>query len=118
MIALSSFLIAILGAWLWTGYVAPAISRNFGVPIVSGWRLDRRNRYLSKLHYVWGCGVFAVGSGLFFFITLRQCLCCLLIAESFPRLRGPQLGLRLIISLAAGWLFGVSTAPQHEMSDF
>lgn len=118
MIASASFLIAVLGAWLWASFVAPAIARGFGVPMASGWRLDRRNQHLSKLHYVWACGVFAAGSGLFLFITLRQYLCCILIAGAFPRVSGSYLALRLIICLAAGWFFGVFTAPQHEMSDF
>jgi hypothetical protein len=118
VVASASFLIAILSAWLWTSSVAPAISRSFGVPMASGWRLVRRNQHLGKLHYVWGCGVFAGASGLFFFITLRQWLYCKLMTGRFPALSGPHLALRLIICLAAGWLFGVCTAPQHEMSDF
>ena len=118
MIASASVLIAILGAWVWASFVAPAIARSFGVPIASGWRLDRHNQHLRKLHYVWGCGAFAVGSGLFLFITLRQYLYCMLIAARFPHLTGPSLALRLIICVAAGWLFGVFTVPQHEISDF
>jgi len=118
VIASASFLIALLGAWLWTSFVAPAIARGFGVPMASGWRLNRRNQHLGRLNYVWGCGMFAGGSGLFLFITLRQYLCCILIAATFPHLSGPSLALRLIICLAAGWLFGVFTAPQREMSDF
>ena len=77
MIASASSLTAILVAWLWAGFVAPTIARGFDVPMASGWRISRRNQYLSKLQYVWTCGVFA-----------------------------------------AGWVFGVLTAPQHEMSDF
>lgn len=67
---------------------------------------------------MWGLGAFAAGSGLFWFITLRQYLCCMLIAARFPHLSGPSLALRLIICTAAGWLFGVFTVPQHGMSDF
>ena len=117
MTASASFLIAILGAWAWTGFVAPAIARGFGVPMASGWRLDRRNQYLSKLYYVWACGVFAAGSGLFLFITLRQCLYCGLSVGRFPHLSGPTVAVRLIICSAAGWLFGVLSAPRHEVSD-
>jgi hypothetical protein len=118
LIAWASFAISILCAWVWASYLAPAIIRGFGVPVASGWRLVRRNQYLSRLHYVWGCGVAAVGSGLFLFISLRQCMCCFLIAHKFPRVSGPYLGLRLIICLGAGWLFGVFTAPQYETLEF
>ena len=118
MIAAASFLIAIIGAWLWTSFAAPPITRSLGMPMVSGWRLDRHNRHMSKRGYVWGCGVFAVGSGLFLFITLRQCLYCELLTKRLPHLSGPTLAIRLIVCLAGGWLFGVLTAPQHEMSDF
>lgn len=118
MISLASLLIAILGAWVWAGFVVPAALRGFGVPMASGWRLGRRNQHLSKLHYVWGCGVFALGSGLFLLITLRQYLCCMLTVDRFPHVSAPDIAARLIICLTAGWLFGVFTAPQHEMSDF
>jgi hypothetical protein len=118
VIASAHLLTAILGAWLWTSFVAPAISRGFGVPMASGWRLSRRNQHLSKVHYVWGCGVFAVGSGLFLFVTLRQYLYCILIVGKLPHLSGPHLALRLTICLAAGLIFGIFTAPLREMSDF
>jgi hypothetical protein len=118
VITSASLLVAILGAWVWTSFVVPAIARGFGVPMASGWRLGRRNQDLRKLHYVWGCGVFAVGSGLFLFITLRQFLCCKLITGRFPPPDEPYLALRLIICLAAGWLFGVFTAPRQEIADF
>lgn len=118
MITSASFLIASLGAWVWTSFVAPAIARGFGVPMASGWRLGRRNQRLSKLYYVWGCGAFSVGSGLFWFITLRQCLCCELITGRLPHLLEPYLALRLIICFAAGWLFGFLTAPRQEIADF
>lgn len=114
----ASFLIAILGAWLWTGFAAPAVARSFGLPMVSGWRLDRCNRHLSKPDYVWGCGVFAVGTGLFALLNLRQCLYCELTANRLPHFSGSILALRLIICLAGGWLFGILTPPQQEMSDF
>jgi hypothetical protein len=69
MMALADFLIPILAAWLWTGFVAPAVLRGFGVPLASGfWRLDRRNRHLSKQQYVRGVGVFAWGTGMFLFL--------------------------------------------------
>ena len=118
MIASASFLIAVLGAWLWSSFVAPVIARGFGVPMLSGWRLNRRNQHLSKPDYVWGCGAFAVGTGLFTFLTLRQCLYCTIEYVRFPHLAGSYLGLRLVICVAAGLLFGVFTAPHHEMSDF
>ena len=118
MIALASFVVAISVAWPWSSFVAPAIIRIFGVPMASGWRLARRNQHLSKLHYVWGYGVFSVGSGLFLFATIRQCLYCKLIVDRFPHLSGPNLALRLLICLAAGLLFGAFTAPEREMSDF
>lgn len=116
--ASASLLIAILGAWLWTSFAAPTIARGFGVPILSGWRLVRRDQHLIKPHYVWGCGVFAVGSGLFLFLTLRQYLYCRLVIHGSAHLTGPYLALRLIICWFAGWLFGLFTAPQNAMSDF
>jgi hypothetical protein len=65
VIASASIFIAAMGAWLWTSFVAPVIARGFGVPMVSGWRLNRCNQHLSKSDYMWGCGAFAVGTGLF-----------------------------------------------------
>jgi hypothetical protein len=114
----ASFLIAILGAWLWTSFAAPAIARGFGVPMLSGWRLVRRNQHLMNTHYVWACGVFTVGSGLFLFLTLRQYLYCRLVMHGFSQLTGPYLALRLIICFVAGWLFGLFTAPRNTMSNF
>jgi len=114
----ASFLVAVLCAWLWTAFVAPPITRSLGVPMVSGWRVGKRNRHLSKQDYVWGCGVFAAGSGLFLCLALWQCLYCRLVANRFPHLGGRALAIRLIICLAGGLLFGILTAPQHEMSDF
>ena len=118
MIASADILIAGLAAWLWTSFVAPVIARGFGVPIVSGWRLNRRNQHLSKSEYVWGCGAFAFGTGLFTFLTLRQCLYCIITSDKLPHLAGSYLGPRLLLCIAAGWLFGVFTAPQREVSDF
>ncbi|MGA8428808.1 MAG: hypothetical protein WB729_03230 [Candidatus Sulfotelmatobacter sp.] len=118
MIALVTCLIAILGAWLWTSFAAPAICRAFGVPMVSGWRLARQNQRLTKPYYVRACGLFAIGSGLFLFFTLKQCLYCSLIVGRFPHVSGTILAVRLIVCLMAGWIFGVFTAPQTGMSGF
>jgi hypothetical protein len=54
VIASASFLIAVRGAWLWSSFVAPVIARGFGVPMVPGWRLSRRNQHLSEPDYVMG----------------------------------------------------------------
>jgi hypothetical protein len=115
---IESLLIAILIAWLWTGFVAPAFVPNFGVPIVSGWRLARQNRHLYKPYYIWGCGVFAVGLGLFLLFTLTQYLCCMLIATKLPHQGERELAIRLIIWLAMGWLFDLFTVPELAISDF
>jgi len=115
---IESLLIAILIAWLWTGFVARAFVRKFGVPIVSDWRLARQNRPLYKAYYIWGCGVFAVGLGLFLLFTFMQYLCCMLIAGKLPHQGERELAIRLIICLAMGWLFGVFTVPELEISDF
>lgn len=85
--------------------------------MASGWWLNRRNQHLSKPDYVWGCGAFAVGTGLFALLTLRQCLYCIIACVRFPHLVGSYLGLRLLICVVAGLLFGVFTAPQREVSD-
>ena len=118
MIPSASLFVAIVAAWLWTGFAVPPITRSFGVPMVSGWRLGKRNRHLNKQDYVWCCGVFAVGSGLFLFIMLWQSLYCILVAGRFPHLGGRTLAIRMIVCLAGGLLFGIFTAPRHEMSDF
>ena len=116
IVDLAIALVAILIAWVWISFVAPAIARGFGVPMISGWRLSRRNQHLNRLDYVWGCGVFAVGVGLFLFLTLRQCLYWELVCGRIPSLREPYVALRLIICLGAGWPFGFFTAPLRQMS--
>lgn len=81
-------------------------------------RFSEMEEVLRKPEYVWGCGVFAVGSGLFVLITLRGCIYCELTANRLPHFGGLVLALRLIICLFGGWLFGSITAPQNEVSDF
>jgi len=68
-------LIALLAAVLWIGILAPAILRIFGIPMAFGfWRLDRRNRHLSRGQYAWGFGVFSFGIGSLFLSALRDYL--------------------------------------------
>jgi hypothetical protein len=112
-----SWLVAILCGWLWASFVAPAAIRSLGIPMVSGWQLIRSNRYLSRRQYIWGCGVLAVGSGLFWFLTIRPEMFCLLTVNRFVHQSGVILAVRLILCMGAGWFFGLITA-QSEMSDF
>lgn len=111
------FLVATLVAWVWAAFAAPGIGRSFGVPMISGWNLVRRNQHLSKLDYVRGCGLFAVGSALFIFLTLKQYLYCEFTVGKPPNFHGSYMWLRLVIFLVAGWVFGIATAPYQKVSD-
>lgn len=87
MIALASFLIAIVCGLLWMGLVAPAILRFFGVPVAIGdWMLERRNQRLSRTQYIWAGGVFQWGVGMFVFFTLSKYLEWRLLGDRFSYL--------------------------------
>ena len=114
--ALTSFFIALLSAWLWTWFVAPAILRAFGVPMVSGqWRWNRRNEHLSKRQYVWGYGVFAWGTGMFLFFARRDYLSWRMLGDTFSHPTPARVLLELIIFLGAGWTVGAYAAPEHNI---
>jgi hypothetical protein len=113
----ASFVIALLLAWVWAAFVAPAISRGFGLPMLSGWNFIRRNQHLSKSDYVRSCGVVAVGSGLFLLLTFKQVMYCELVVGKPPYFKGSYMGERLIICLLAGWIFGSATAPAQNITD-
>jgi hypothetical protein len=112
--ALASPFIALLSAWLWTWFVAPAILRAFGVPMVSGqWRWNRRDKHLSKRQYVWGYGVFAWGTGMFLFFVLTDYLSWRMLGDRFSRPTPVRVALELVIFLGAGWTVGAYGAPKH-----
>ena len=117
VISAASWLTAVLVAWLWASFVAPAALRAFGIPTVSGWQLVRRNRHLARPYYIWACGAFAFGLGLFWALTIRQEMCCLLTTRTLAQMTRTSFGLRLILCVGAGWVYGLLTAPQGEMSD-
>jgi len=117
MIALRGFVIPALVALTWIGFVAPTILRAFRVLMAYGWwRMDRRNRHLSKRQYVWSFGVFSMGIGVFFLTALRDYLPWELAGERHSHLEASVL-IRLIISLAIGWLVTSLTVPQQRISD-
>lgn len=120
MTGLVIFLVAIACALLWIGIMAPAILRGFGVPVAFGSRrVDRLNQHLSKTQYVWACGVFSWGLGMFLFFTVLRYLEWKLLGDRFSFASYIIVGLPVWV--AAGWLFGVFTAPhrrvQHRLSD-
>jgi hypothetical protein len=120
MIALASFLIAIVCGLLWMGLVAPAILRFFGVPVAIGdWMLERRNQRLSRTQYIWAGGVFQWGVGMFVFFTLSKYLEWRLLGDRFSYLSLTPVDMIvwLLSWLAVGWLFGVWTAPHREGTD-
>ena len=120
MIALASFFIAIVCGLLWMGVVAPAILRSFGVPVAIGARrIDRHNQHLSRTQYIWACGVFQWGVGMFVFFTLSKYLDWRLLGDRFSylSLTPVHMIVWLLSWLAAGWLFGVWIAPHRESTD-
>ena len=118
MMALATFLIAIVCGLLWMGVVAPAILRAFGVPVaISFWRLDRRNQHLSRTQYIWAFGVFSWGVGMFVFFTVSKYLEWRLLGDRFSYLSPVHSIVGLLTWLAVGWLFGVLSAPHREGTD-
>jgi hypothetical protein len=118
MMALGSFLVAVLGGLLWIGFVAPTILRALGVPMALGyWRLDRRNQRLTKWQYVWGFGVFSWGVGMFLFSAVWAYLFSKPIFYGFSRPTLTHLVSELVTWLAAGWLVGFFSAPRHNSSE-
>lgn len=117
MIFLGNYLIAILAALLWAGFLAPAILRALGVPMAYGlWRLDRRNKHLSKRQYIWGFGVVTWGVGMILFNTI----CSYLVSKPIPDRPAQTSAARTVVgllsSLIMGWLFGVLSAPRNNSS--
>jgi hypothetical protein len=100
------------------GLAAPGILRIFGVPVAYGTlRIDRRNQHLSRTQYVWTCGVFRWGLGMFLFFAMSRYLDWRLLGDKFSYL-SPMRTLGLLLTwLAAGWLFGVFGAPHREDAD-
>lgn len=108
MTTVANFLIAAACGLVWTNFAAPGILRAFGVPVAFGmWRIERRNQSLNRTQYVWACGVFMWGLGMFlFFETLFY-----LVKTPLPTFR------TLLTWLAAGWLIGVFGARHREHAD-
>ena len=113
--ALANFLIATACGLLWIGFAAPAILRLFGLPVAFGaWRTDRRNQHLTKRQYVWVCGVFGWGVGMFLFFTISSYLDWRLLGDKFSHLSFLRISGEFLTWLAAGWLFGVFSAPHRK----
>jgi hypothetical protein len=119
MIVLAAYLIAIVCGLLWMAVVTPAILRAFGVPVaIAIWRLDRRNQHLGRTQYIWACGVFQWGVGMFVFFTVSRYLESRLLGERFSSFLSPVgITVGLLTWLAVGWLFGVFSAPHREGTD-
>ena len=116
--ALANFLIALACGLVWMGFAGPAILRAFGVPVAFGtWRIDRRNQYLNRAQYVWACGVFRWGLGMFLFFAISKYLDWRLLGNRFSYLSPMRTFGLLLTWLAAGWLFGVFSAPHREDAD-
>src|SRR5690242_18699850 len=115
MRGLAVFLVAIGCSLLWMGLAAPAILRSFGVPISFGSRrIDRRNKHLNKMHYLWGVGVFSFGLGMFlFFATWKYLEWKLLGQESSPPSAARAI-LGLLFSVAVGLSWGMWSAPRRK----
>lgn len=114
MIALAILLTSTLAALLWMGVVAPAILRAFGVPMVLGFRRDRRNRYLTRRQYAWGFGVFTWALGMFLFITIWNYLDLRLLGDTLSHPDAFHTIIWLLIWLASGLLFGIFTSPRRH----
>jgi hypothetical protein len=117
MIVLVGFCIAIVCVLLWIGVLAPAILRAFGVPRAMGIRrIDRGNQRLSRTQYIWACGVFEWGGGMFVFSTVSNYVGGLF-GDRFAFLSPGRMIGWLLTWLAGGWLFGILTAPHREGTD-
>ena len=100
------------------GVAAPAILRGIGVPVAfGGRRLDRRNQHLSRTQYIWACGVFEWGVGMFVFFTVAKYLEWKLLGERFSYLSPVHIIVGLLTWLGVGWLFGALSAPHREGTD-
>ena len=100
------------------GFAAPAILRTFGVPVAFGvWRIDRSNQHLNRTQYVWACGVFRWGIGMFVFFTISRYLDWRLLGDKFSRLSPMGIFGAFLAWIAAGWVFGVFSAPHRERAD-
>src|SRR5689334_17541178 len=97
--------------WLsWMGLVAPAILRTFGVPVAFGIRqLNRHNRNLTRMQYVVAWGIFAWGLGMFLFFVVHHYLEWKLLGYAFSYQSPGRIIVGLLICLAAGCGYGVST---------
>jgi hypothetical protein len=112
--AIANFLIAGACGAMWTGLVAPTILRTFGVPVAFGmWRINRRNQNLSRTQYVWGCGVFMWGLGMFLLFVISRYLDWKLLGVKIPI----RIFWSLLTWLTAGWLLGVLSARLREDAD-
>jgi hypothetical protein len=116
--ALANFLIAIACGLLWVGFAAPAILRTFGVPVAFGaWRIDRRNQHLKRTQYVWACGVFMWGLGMFVFSTIFRYLDWRLLGDKFSHLSAMRVLEEFLTWLVVGLAFGVFSAPHRKHAD-
>jgi hypothetical protein len=118
MTALTNSLIGLTLGLLWMGFAAPAILRAFGVPVAMGiWRIDRHNQHLSMSQFVWACGVFRWGVGMFSYFTITRYLDWRLLGDRFSYMSPKLLLVELAISLGLGWVFGVFSAPLRTGGD-
>jgi hypothetical protein len=114
--SLAIFVIAIALTLLWASLVAPAILRAFGLPVAYGKRwLD--HRHLSRTQYVWACGVFEWGLGMFLFFIVYRYLKGRLLGDRFLYPSPTNFVVGLLIWIAAGWVFGVISARNRHSAD-
>jgi hypothetical protein len=118
MTALANSLIGITCGLLWMGFAGPAILRALGLPVAFGmWRMDRRNQHLDRTQYVWTCGVFRCGLGMFLYFTISRYLDWRLLGDKFSYLSPRVIFVGLFICLGAGWVSGLFGAPHRTGAD-
>jgi len=118
MTLLAALIISIACALFWTGVAAPATLRVFGVPVAFGvWRLDRRNRHLSRTQYVWAFGVFSWAVGMFFFSVVFGYLRWKLLGEQFAYPTPRHIAVDLLVCLLMGWVIGVLSSANRNTVD-
>ena len=116
MTGLAVLLGAIGSGVVWIGFVAPTIVRALGVPVAIGFgRLDRKNRHLSKLQWVWAFGAFMWGGGMFLYSTMFDYLSWRVMDDQFSHPRLGHVIVRLVVTVLFGALFVVMTVRDPEV---
>ncbi len=100
---------ALCGA-VWIGFVAPNISRLFGVPArIAFWREPAKGRRLSRQEWIWARGVLGWGLGMFIITNADDYLRWRILGEQSWHSVLSHIVVGLVVWCLAGWFFGKFT---------